>query len=172
MLSTIIHLWQIQKQNPEHTIIFKDKIHLTVQYPYQFKNRSWTTENSQVPTQHRLPGFLACLTKLCCCSSVIKPCLTLWEPVDCSTLGFPVLHYLPEFAQTHVYWVGDAIQPSHPLSSPLHPALDLSQHQDLFQWVGSSTSGGQSTGASVSASVLPMNIQGWFLLGWTCLTKH
>ena len=55
--------------------------------------------------------------------------------MDCSTPGFPVLHYLPKFAQTHVHWVGDAIQPSHPLLPP-SPALNLSQHQGLFQWVG------------------------------------
>ena len=58
--------------------------------------------------------------------------------MDCSTPGFPVLHYLPEFAQTHVHWVGDAIQPSHPLLSPSPSALNLSQHQGLFPWVGSS----------------------------------
>ena len=58
--------------------------------------------------------------------------------MDCSTLGFPVLHQLPELAQTPVHWVGDAIQPSHPLSSPSPPAFNLSQHQDLFQWVSSS----------------------------------
>ena len=52
--------------------------------------------------------------------------------------GFPVLHYLSELAQTHVQWVGDAIQPSHPVSSPSPPALSLSRHQALFQWVGSS----------------------------------
>ena len=56
-------------------------------------------------------------------------------PVDCSTPGFPVLHHLPEFAQTHVHRVGDAIQPSHPLSSPCPPAFNLPQHQGLFQWV-------------------------------------
>ena len=72
------------------------------------------------------------------CSSVAKSCLTLCDPVDCSTPGFPVLHHLPEFAQTHVYWVHDAIQPSHPLSSPSPPAPSPSQHQGLFQWVGSS----------------------------------
>ena len=55
----------------------------------------------------------------------------------CGMPGFPVLHYLPEFAQTHVHWVGDAIQPSHPLSSP-SPAFSLSRHQILFQWVSSS----------------------------------
>ena len=53
------------------------------------------------------------------------------------TPGFPVLHYLPEFAQIHVHWVGDAIQPSDPLSSPSPPAVDLSQHQDLSQWISS-----------------------------------
>ena len=53
-------------------------------------------------------------------------------------LGFPVFHHLPELAQTHVHWVGDAIKPSHPLLSPSLPALNLSQHQGLFQWAGSS----------------------------------
>ena len=57
--------------------------------------------------------------------------------IDCSTPGIPVLHYLPEFAQTRVHWVGDAIQPSHPLSAPSLPALNLSQQQDVFQWVSS-----------------------------------
>ena len=57
--------------------------------------------------------------------------------MDCSTPGFPVFHSLPDFGQTHVHWVSDAMQPSHPLSSPSPPALNLSQHQGLFQWVGS-----------------------------------
>ena len=65
-------------------------------------------------------------------------CLTLCNPMDCSMSGLPVLHCLPEFTQTHVHWVGDAIQPSHPLSPPSPPALNLSQHQSLFQWVSSS----------------------------------
>ena len=60
------------------------------------------------------------------------------QPMDCSTLGFPVLHHLLELDQTHVHWVGDAIQPSHPLSSPSPPAFNLSQHQGLFKWVSSS----------------------------------
>ena len=58
--------------------------------------------------------------------------------MDCSMPGFPVLHHIPEFAQAHVHWVSDAIHPSHPLSSLCPPALNLSQHQGLFQWVGSS----------------------------------
>ena len=72
------------------------------------------------------------------CCSVTKLILTLCNPMDCSTPGFPVLHYVPEFAQTHVYWVGDAIQPSHPLLPAFPPALNLSHHQGLFQWIGSS----------------------------------
>ena len=97
---------------------------------------------------------------------------TLCDPVNCSTPGFPVLHSLPELAQTHVHWVGDAIQPSHPLSPTFPPALGLSQHQGLFQWVGRlASSGGQRIGASALVSVLPMNIQGWFPLGLTSLTS-
>ena len=64
--------------------------------------------------------------------------LTLCDPVDCSTPGFRVLHYLPEPAQTHVHFVGDSIQPSHPLLPPSPPALNLSQHQGLFQRVSPS----------------------------------
>ena len=67
-----------------------------------------------------------------------KSCLTVFRPKDCSIPGFPVLHYFPVFVQTHVHWVGDAIQPSHPLSPPSAPAFNLSQHPGLFQWVSSS----------------------------------
>ena len=67
-----------------------------------------------------------------------QSCLTLCDPMNHSTPGLPVHHQLPEFTQTHVHWVGDAIQPSHPLSSPSPPALNLSQHQGLFKWVSSS----------------------------------
>ena len=73
-----------------------------------------------------------------CCYSVTKSCLTLCSPMDCSTSGIPVLQYLLEFAQTHVHWVIDAIQASHPLSTSSPPAFNLSQHQGLFKWVGSS----------------------------------
>ena len=62
----------------------------------------------------------------------------LCDPMDCSTSGLPVHHQLPEFTQTHVHWVGDAIQPSHPLSSPSSPSFNFSQHQGLFKWVSSS----------------------------------
>ena len=71
-------------------------------------------------------------------SSVIQSCPTLCDPMNCSTPGLPVHHHLPEFTQPHVHQVGDAIQPSHPLSSPSPPAPNPSQHQSLFQWVNSS----------------------------------
>ena len=69
-----------------------------------------------------------------CCHSVMFN----WDPVDCCTPGLSVLHHLLELAQTHVRWVGDAIQPSQPLSSPFPHVFSLFQHQGLFQWVGSS----------------------------------
>ena len=71
-------------------------------------------------------------------SSVAQSCLTLCDPMNCSMPGLPVHHHLPEFTQTHVHRVGNAIQPSHPLSSPSPPAPNPSQHQSLFQWVNSS----------------------------------
>ena len=71
-------------------------------------------------------------------SSVTQSCPAVCDPVDCSTPGLPVHHQLLEFTQTHVHWVGDAIQPSHPLLSPSPPAFHLSQHQGLFQWGSSS----------------------------------
>ena len=87
------------------------------------------------------PGVLDDLSEVIpqiinCCCSVAKPCLTLCSPMECSTLGFSVLHYLPKFAQIHVHWVGDSIQPSHDLLPSSPPALNLSQHHGLFQWIG------------------------------------
>ena len=102
-------------------------------------------------------------------SSVAQLCPTLCNHTDCRIPGFPVHHQLPELVQTHVYWVSDAIQPSNPLSFPSSPAFRLCQHQSL-PMSQPFTSGGQSTGASASASVLPMNIHGWFpleLLVWS-----
>ena len=95
-------------------------------------------------------------------------CIWLFVTTDQSTPVLPVHHQLPESTQTHVHWVSDAIQPSHPLSYPSPPALNLSQHQGLFQWVNFAW-GGQSTRTSASASVLPMNwsTQDWSPLAWT-----
>ena len=99
-------------------------------------------------------------------SSVAQSCLTLCDPINRTTPGLPVRHHLPEFTQTHVHPVSDAIQPSHPLSSPSPPAPNPSQHQSFpmsqfFAW------GGQSTGASALASFLPQKSQGWSPSEWT-----
>ena len=99
-------------------------------------------------------------------SSVAQSCLTLRDPMDCSTPGFPVHHQLLKLIQTHAHRVGDAIQPSHPLSFPFPPAfiflsIKVFSNESVLRirqpkyW------------ASASASVLPVNIQDWFPLGWT-----
>ena len=90
--------------------------------------------------------------------------------MNCSMPGFPTLHYLPEFAQTHVHSVSDAIQPSHPLPPCLLPPSIFPSIR-VFSNESTLRSGGQSTGASASASasILPVNIQGWFPLGLTDL---
>ena len=96
---------------------------------------------------------------------------TLCDPMDCSTPGLPVHYQLPEFTQTHVHWVGDAIQPSHPLSSSSSP-LQSFPVSGSFPMSQLSVSGGQSIGVSASALVLPKNIQDWFSLectGWIFL---
>ena len=105
-------------------------------------------------------------------SPVTQSCPTLCDPMDCSTSGFAGHHQLPEHAQTHICWVGDAIQPSHPLSPPSAPALNLSQHHGLFQWIGCSHQVAQNIGASASTSALPMNFWDWSpleLTGWISL---
>ena len=101
------------------------------------------------------------------CCSVAQLCATLCNSMDCSTPGLPVLHHLLELAQTHVHWVRDAIQPSHPLSSfsSCFQSFAASGYFPVSQF----SSGGQSTRASALASVLPLNIQGWYPLGLTDL---
>ena len=81
---------------------------------------------------------IKCLSLGSHCSVQLLSHVWLCDPMDCSMPGFPVHHQLPELTQTHVHWVSDAIQPSHPLSSPSHPTFNLSQHQGLFQWLSSS----------------------------------
>ena len=89
----------------------------------------------------------------------------LCKPMNCSTPGLPVHQQLPDFTQTHVHRISDAMQPSHPLSSP-SPAPNPAQHQGLFQWVNSSHEVAKVL-VSASASVLPMKTQDWSPLGWT-----
>ena len=97
------------------------------------------------------------------CCSVTKSCLTLCDPINCSTPGFPVLHNLPEFAQTPVIWISDAIQPSYALSLPFPPAFKLSLHQ-VFSHESALHIKWPSIGASASVSVLTLSIQHWFPL--------
>ena len=104
----------------------------------------------------------------CCCCSVVKSCLTLCDPMDYSRPGSSVLYYLLEFAQIHDHWVGDAIQPSHPLLPPSPCAFNLSQHQGLFQWIGSSHQVAKVLDLQLQHQPF-MNIQGWFPLGLTSL---
>ena len=103
-------------------------------------------------------------------SSVSQLCPTLCDPMDYSPPGLPVHHQLLELAQIHVHWVGGAIQPSHPLSSPSPPAPNPSQHESfpmsqLFTWSG------QSTGVSALASFLPKKSQGWSPSEWKYYLK-
>ena len=99
-------------------------------------------------------------------SSVAQSCPALCDPKDCSMPGFSVHHQLLELTQSHVHWVDDSIQPSHPLSSPSPPAFIILA-SGSFQMSLFFASGGQGIGVSASASVLPMNIQDWYPLGWT-----
>ena len=95
------------------------------------------------------------------CFSVTKLCPALCDPMDCSTEGFPVLFYLPEFAQTHVHWIDDSIQPT---VAPFSPCAQSFPGPVFLPMNWLAASGGQSTGASASASVLPRNIQDRFPL--------
>ena len=106
--------------------------------------------------------------KKSCCYSISQFCPTLCNPMDCSTPGFSVLHQLLEFVQTHVHWISDAIQPSHPLLPPF-PCLQSFPASESFPMSRLFASGSQITGAS--ASILPMNIQSWFPLVLTGLTS-
>ena len=133
------HSWSFSVRRPARAWVFHQHI---LEFP----------EKSEVTTASRaLMGFAskACVSTILVCSlpswkgvwllcyAVAQSCLTLCGPVDCSTPGFPVHHQLPELAQTHAHRVSDAIQPSHPLSSPFPPDFNLSHHQGLFQWLSS-----------------------------------
>ena len=114
------------------------------------------------------PGFRFLRSRNICCCSIAQSCLTPCDPMEYSTPGFPVLHCLPEFAQTHVHWVGDAIQPSSPLSPPflLLPSI-FPSIKVFFNELALMASGGQRIGVLASASVLPIFrvdfLQDWLL---------
>ena len=122
------------------------------------------------PVHHQLPELTQIHDKVQVqVSSVMQSCLTLCDPMDCSMPDFPVHHQLPELTQTHVHWVGDATISSFVISLSSHlqsfPASGSFQMSQVF------TSGGHSIRVSASTSVLPMNIQDWFPLGWTGWTS-
>ena len=97
-----------------------------------------------------------------------QSCPTFSNPSKCKAPGIPVHHELPELAQTHIHWVGDAIQPSHPVI-PFSSCLQSFPASGSFPMSQFFASGGQSIGVSASAPVLPKTIQDWFPLGWTGL---
>ena len=103
---------------------------------HRSREQKWA-ESSECQVRGQDQSYTA-LWPLVQLSSVAQSCLTPCAPMGCSTPAFPVHRELPEFTQIHVNWVGDAIQSSHPLSSPTPPAFNLSQHQGLFRWVSSS----------------------------------
>ena len=141
--STLAPLWSFWVGNPQ-----------TGEKLYQ---RSSCTEVKVLGPTVEFPAFSSVQ------SSVVSD--SLW-PHGCSMPGLPVHHQLLEFFQTHVHWVGDAIQPFHPLSSPSPPTFNLSQHQGLFKWVSSLHQVAKVLEFQLQP-VLPMNTQDWSPLGWT-----
>ena len=117
-------------------------------YTYTLTFWAWRSgepphQSKPIPRANKLPAIITLVCKSINSqsvdnSSVAQLCPTFCDPMDCSMPGFPVHRQLSEFTQIHVHRVSDAIQPSHPLPSPSPPAFNLSQHQGLFQWVGSS----------------------------------
>ena len=116
-------LWPQSHSMQDLSSLTRDLTHA----PYIGSTESWTTRE--------VPSFTFDLSHH---HSVAQSCSTLCNPMDSSIPGFPVLHHFKELAQMHIHWVGDAIQPSHPLLSPSPPAFNLCQHQGVFQWVSSS----------------------------------
>ena len=122
-------------------------------------------------------GILSCLfwdsvsVLNCCCCSVAKLSSSLSNPMHCSMPGFPVPHHLLELAQVHVHCIADTIQLSHPLLSPSPPALNLSQHQGLFQWVSSSYRVPKVLELHLQHQYFSKSIQSWFPFRWTGLVS-
>ena len=155
--------------------IFREEMSISV------SSRVWRSKRFLVNTQNLLAlfcksaqkgrrrGWKECKTLnklLSSVQSVAQSCPTLCDSMNCSTPGLPVHHQPPGFTQTHIHWVSDAIQPSHPLLSPSPPAPNPSQQESfpmsqLFTW------GGQRTGVSASASFPPKKSQGWSPSEWT-----
>ena len=121
-------------------IIFRTKNVSMCSLTYVFKSLELTEHTEVSSVICGMPGLWKIILSIDRRHWVLvqsQSCLTLCNPMDCSTPGFPVHHQLLELAQTHVHLVGGAIQPSHPLSSPTPPGFNLSQHLGIFQWVSS-----------------------------------
>ena len=114
-------------KGPTSLLGLRQRLHCRARCPHRKHFIHITTESWMTSERENILYFMKSFFLGCC--SVAQSCLTLCDPMDCSTPGLPVLHYLPESAQTHVHGISDAIQPSHPPP----PALNLSQHQGLFQ---------------------------------------
>ena len=135
------HDWETSLHSLSYilTVLMNHRINLNCERSSIMLERVWREENSLALLVGMSIGRVtmeSSMVVVCC--SVAQSCLALCNHMGSSTPGFPVLHHVPEFTQTHVHQVGDAIQPSHPLSSPSPPAFNLSQHQCHFQWVSSS----------------------------------
>ena len=126
-----------QATGREHSPTHQQKMGLKIYWTWPCPSEQ-DSGSPSVSLSHQEPSIsLLSLSKRGQFSSVAQSCPTLCDPMNCSTPGLPVHHKLPEFTQTHAHRVSDAIQPSHPLSSPPPPAPNPSQHQRLFQWVNS-----------------------------------
>ena len=126
----LVMIWKCLSRTPTRPL---PPSHLPcLQHPYRYTWGGTETSSYQPPKRDWKHIFSVRF------SSVAQSCATLCDPMDCSTPGFPVHHQILELTQTHVHWVNDAIQPSHPLPCPSLPAFNLSQHQGLLKWVSSS----------------------------------
>jgi len=119
--------------------------------------RPWVTKTI-LKKKNRIRGITCLISDYTISSVQSLSHVWLCNPMDCNAPGFPVHHELLELSQTHVHWVDDAIQQSHPLPSPSPSTFNLFQHQGLFKWVSCSHQVAKVLGVSASASVLPMNI--------------
>ena len=136
------HFWAYTPRKPElkETSVLQCSALFMIQFSHLFVTPSWEALHetfAKIQQVNKAPVFVKILYFVQF-SSVTKSCLTLCNPMNHSMPGLPVHHQHPEFTQTHVQQVGDAIHPSHPLLSPSPPAPNPSQHQSLFQWVNSS----------------------------------
>ena len=135
------YIWEaVNTQNIQrtHTILHQKNPNKMIKEMRGNQNRHFSTEDTQMASRCMKSCSVSLVISSVQFSSVAQLCPTLCDPMNRSTPSLPVYHQLQEFTWTHVHWIGDAIQPSQPLSSHSPPALNLSQHQGLFKWVSSS----------------------------------